>query len=67
MAANSLYQHIEASDAKAHDDLLLETQKALLNKVAGSTSAPGARNFAEAYALISGHISATNSTEVKNG
>ena len=66
MAANSLYQHIEASDAKAHDDLLLETQKVLLAKVAASTG-PGARNFAEAYALISGHISGTNTTEIKNG
>lgn len=67
MAANSLYQSIEFSDAKAHDDLLLQTQKALLQKVAGSTSASVARNFAEAYALISGHIKGTNLTEVKNG
>lgn len=49
-----------------HDKLLLETQKELLRQVKESDTPGMARGFAEAYALISGHIT-TQRIEVKNG
>lgn len=49
-----------------HDKLLMETQSDLLRKVKGSNTPGAARGFAEAYALISGHIT-TQGVEVKNG
>lgn len=63
--ANSMYGSVPEGFGQ-HDKLLLETQVALLNKVRDASSSSYAKAFAEAYALISGHITA-QAVEIKNG
>lgn len=70
MATRTRYNDdVDFAAAKAHDDALIQAQTAILQKVAANTGGSGsvARNLAEAYALISGHISSSTSTEVRNG
>lgn len=49
-----------------HDELFVETQIALLNEIKNARGASVAKAYAEAYALISGHLGAVP-VEVKNG
>jgi hypothetical protein len=67
MARNSIYGRITAEQAKEHDDALLAAQIQLLNQVKNNNGYNAAKNYAEAYALISGLLAATPPVEVKNG
>lgn len=49
-----------------HDEKLVEVQTALLANVEASTNPGAARSYAEAYALISGHITMQRG-ETRNG
>lgn len=62
--ANALYGSVPDTYSK-HDELLVETQIALLNKIKGANGSV-AKAYAEAYALVSGHITA-QAVEIKNG
>lgn len=65
--ANSRYTTLDPGAATVHDEKLLAAQNALLDKIATTTVAAAVRNYAEAYALLRGFVSATSVTEIKNG
>lgn len=62
--ANVLYGPTTPKQRQAHDEAVLEAQLHLLNLIKGETLASATRNYAEAYALISGLVSSP-STPVK--
>lgn len=63
--ATSRYKSISNEDAAASDAKLHEVELHLLEKIKTTTSAASARNYAEAYALLRGHLSATSTVEFK--
>ena len=63
--AISRYKRIADTDASAHDKKLNEVEISLLDGILNSDHAAEARDYAEAYALIRGHLTGINNVEVK--
>jgi hypothetical protein len=63
--AISRYRRIADTDASAHDKKLNELEISLLDGILNADYAAEARDYAEAYALIRGHLTGINNVEVK--